>query len=88
MISNEVIRKIKHIEIQTNILVNNMFGGEYHSAFKGIGMEFNEVREYIPGDDIRNIDWNLTAKSILHVDDWKKMFEEIGYKGDFYWFVP
>ena len=62
MISKELIKKIKHIEIQTNILVNNMFGGEYHSAFKGIGMEFDEVREYIPGDDIRNIDWNLTAK--------------------------
>ena len=62
MITKELIKKIKHIEIQTNILVNNMFGGEYHSAFKGIGMEFNEVREYIPGDDIRNIDWNVTAK--------------------------
>ena len=62
MISKELIKKIKHIEIQTNILVNNMFGGEYHSAFKGIGMEFDEVREYMPGDDIRNIDWNLTAK--------------------------
>jgi len=62
MISNELIKQIKYIEIQTSILVNNMFGGEYHSAFKGIGMEFNEVREYIPGDDIRNIDWNLTAK--------------------------
>ena len=62
MISSNLAKKIKHIEIQTNILVNNMFGGEYHSAFKGIGMEFDEVREYIPGDDIRNIDWNLTAK--------------------------
>ena len=56
MISNEIIKQIKHIEIQTNILVNNMFGGEYHSAFKGIGMEFDEVREYSPGDDIRNIE--------------------------------
>ena len=73
MISNELIKKIKNIEIQTNILVNNMFGGEYHSAFKGIGMEFNEVREYIPGDDIRNIDWNVTAK---YQKPFIKVFEE------------
>ena len=73
MISNEIIKQIKHIEIQTKILVNNMFGGEYHSAFKGIGMEFDEVREYSPGDDIRNIDWNLTAK---YQKPYIKIYEE------------
>ena len=73
MISNDIIKKIKHIEIKTNILVNNMFGGEYHSAFKGTGMEFNEVREYLPGDDIRSIDWNVTAK---YQKPYIKIFEE------------
>lgn len=62
MLPRELIKKIKYIEIQTRHLVNDMFGGEYHSAFKGMGMEFAEVREYIPGDDIRNIDWNVTAR--------------------------
>ena len=88
MISNEIIKQIKHIEIQTKILVNNMFGGEYHSAFKGIGMEFDEVREYTPGDDIRNIDWNLTAKTIMSVDEWKLFFKKTGYQGDYFWFIP
>ena len=55
------------------MLVNNMFGGEYHSAFKGAGMEFNEVREYLPGDDIRSIDWNVTAK---YQKPYLKIFEE------------
>ena len=62
MLSNDIIKKIKYIEIKTKNLVNDMFGGEYHSAFKGSGMEFDEVREYIPGDDIRSIDWNVTAR--------------------------
>ena len=63
MIPLEIIRKIRLIEIKTKHIVNNIFGGEYHSAFKGMGMEFAEVREYYPGDDIRAIDWNVTART-------------------------
>jgi uncharacterized protein (DUF58 family) len=59
----ETIRKIRKIHITTNYLVNDIMTGEYHSAFKGLGMEFAEVREYQPGDDIRAIDWNVTARS-------------------------
>ncbi len=62
MLPKEIIQKVRYIEIQTRHLVNDIFGGEYHSAFKGMGIEFAEVREYIPGDDIRNIDWNVTAR--------------------------
>ena len=58
----ELLRKIRHIEIRTNRLVNDVFAGEYHSVFKGRGMEFDEVREYTPGDEIRTIDWNVTAR--------------------------
>ncbi len=63
MIPKELLRKIRHIEIRTTRLVNDLFGGEYHSVFKGQGMEFSDVREYIPGDEIRSIDWNVTARS-------------------------
>jgi len=59
---NEVLKKIRRIEIRTRRLVNDVFSGEYHSVFKGQGMEFDEVREYQPGDDIRSIDWNVTAR--------------------------
>ncbi len=62
MLPKEVIRKIRKIEIRTKRLVNDVFSGEYHSIFKGRGMEFMEVREYQPGDDIRIIDWNVTAR--------------------------
>jgi uncharacterized protein (DUF58 family) len=62
MIPKELIRKIRRIEISTNRLVNDVFSGQYHSTFKGQGMEFIEVREYQPGDDVRNIDWNVTAR--------------------------
>jgi uncharacterized protein (DUF58 family) len=58
----EVLKKIRRIEIRTRRLVNDVLSGEYHSVFKGQGMEFDEVREYQPGDDIRNIDWNVTAR--------------------------
>ena len=58
MIPREVLKKVKRIEIQTRGLVNNFFGGEYHSVFKGRGMTFSEVRQYQQGDDIRLIDWN------------------------------
>lgn len=63
MIPKEILKKVKRIEISTRGLVNQVFSGEYHSVFKGRGMEFAEVREYQIGDDIRNIDWNVTARS-------------------------
>ncbi|MFQ5559092.1 MAG: DUF58 domain-containing protein [Nitrospinota bacterium] len=63
MISKELIAKIRHIEIKSAKLVNSVFSGEYHSVFRGRGMEFSEVREYAPGDDIREIDWNVTART-------------------------
>ncbi|MCK5072260.1 MAG: DUF58 domain-containing protein [Bacteriovoracaceae bacterium] len=61
-LSEELLSKIKGIQIRALHLVNNAFSGEYVSAFKGRGIEFEEVREYIPGDDIRSIDWNVTAR--------------------------
>ncbi len=63
MLPEEIIRKIRGIEIRTNRLVNDLFSGEYHSVFKGRGIEFAEVREYDLGDDIRLIDWNVTART-------------------------
>src|SRR6185295_2952922 len=63
MIPKEILRKIRHIEIRTTRLVNDLFGGEYESVFKGQGIEFADVREYVPGDDIRTIDWNVSARS-------------------------
>ncbi|TAN35631.1 MAG: DUF58 domain-containing protein [Verrucomicrobia bacterium] len=62
MLAKEIIKKVRQIEIRTRHLVNDVFAGEYHSVFKGRGMEFQEVREYEPGDDIRSIDWNVTAR--------------------------
>ena len=62
MIPNDIISKVRHIEIRTKGLVNDLLGGEYHSVFKGRGMMFSEVREYQPGDDIRLIDWNVSAR--------------------------
>jgi uncharacterized protein (DUF58 family) len=62
MLSPELFRKIRRIEIHTRRLVNDVFGGEYHAIFKGRGMEFDEVRPYQPGDEIRTIDWNVTAR--------------------------
>lgn len=63
MIPREILSKVRQIEITTNRLVNEVMAGSYHSVFKGRGMEFEEVREYIPGDDIRTIDWNVTART-------------------------
>jgi uncharacterized protein (DUF58 family) len=62
MINKELFKQVRQIEIKTRGLVNHVFSGEYHSVFKGRGMEFSEVREYQLGDDIRNIDWNVTAR--------------------------
>ncbi|MCY4158202.1 MAG: DUF58 domain-containing protein [Bacteroidetes bacterium] len=73
MIPRELFAKIRRIEIRTKGLVNNVFGGEYHSAFKGRGIEFSEVRPYQVGDDIRSIDWNVTART---GETFVKIFEE------------
>jgi len=62
MLPKELLKLVRQIEIRTKGLVNQVFSGEYHSVFKGRGMEFSEVREYQFGDDIRNIDWNVTAR--------------------------
>jgi hypothetical protein len=61
-LSPELLQRIKAIQVKTNYLVNDIMAGEYVSAFKGRGMEFSEVREYQPGDDVRLIDWNVTAR--------------------------
>lgn len=61
MIPKELIKKIRQIQIYTSRAVNASFAGQYESVFKGRGMQFDEVREYMPGDDIRMIDWNVTA---------------------------
>ena len=60
--TQEVLKKIQRIEVLTRRLVDNVFAGEYQSTFRGQGMEFDEVREYQPGDEIRAIDWNVTAR--------------------------
>ena len=73
MDSNELLKKVRKIEIKTKGLSQNIFAGEYHSAFKGRGMTFSEVREYQYGDDIRDIDWNVTAR---HNRPYVKVFEE------------
>jgi uncharacterized protein (DUF58 family) len=62
MIPKELAKKIRYIQIYTSKAVNDVLAGEYHSVFKGRGMEFDEVREYTPGDEIRTIDWNVTAR--------------------------
>lgn len=62
METSEILKKVRQIEIKTRGLSNNIFAGQYHSAFKGRGMSFSEVREYQFGDDIRDIDWNVTAR--------------------------
>jgi len=62
VIPKEILDKVRLIEIRTRNMMNNLFAGEYHSVFKGRGMEFAEAREYQPGDDVRHIDWNVTAR--------------------------
>ncbi|MDP2652647.1 MAG: DUF58 domain-containing protein [Candidatus Omnitrophota bacterium] len=63
MIPKDVFQKVRRIQITTSRMVTDVFAGQYHSVFKGRGMEFDEVREYQPGDDIRSIDWNVTART-------------------------
>ena len=73
METSELFKKVRKIEIKTKRLTNNLFTGHYHSAFKGKGMLFSEVRKYVPGDDVRDIDWNVTAKLS---EPYIKIFEE------------
>lgn len=73
MDANELLKKVRKIEIKSRELSQNIFAGEYHSAFKGRGMMFSEVREYQYGDDIRDIDWNVTAR---HNHPYVKVYEE------------
>ncbi len=73
MIPREILKKVRRVEITTRGLVNEVFSGEYHSVFKGRGMDFAEVREYQYGDDIRSIDWNVTART---GHPFVKVFEE------------
>jgi uncharacterized protein (DUF58 family) len=61
--AKEILKKVRQIEIRTRRLVDSSMGGEYHSVFKGTGMDFDEVREYVPGDEVRRIDWNVTARN-------------------------
>lgn len=73
MDTTELLKKVRKLEIKTRDLSSHIFSGEYHSAFKGRGMSFSEVRAYMPGDDIRSIDWNVTARTgTPHI----KIFEE------------
>ena len=75
MIPKEIIKKVRHIEIRTKGLVNDLFGGEYHSIFKGRGMTFSEVREYVAGDDIRMIDTSFPG--------FRNIMKKIGAKIEF-----
>lgn len=73
MTTAEILKRVRRIEIKTKGLSNHIFAGEYHSAYKGRGMSFSEVREYTPGDDVKSIDWNVTAR-FSH--PFVKVFEE------------
>lgn len=73
MTTSDILKKVRELEIKSKRLTNHLFTGEYHSAFKGRGMSFKEVREYYPGDDPRFIDWNVSARMGNH---FSKMFEE------------
>ena len=73
MEANELLKKVRKIDIKTRGLSQNIFAGEYHTAFKGRGMTFSEVREYQYGDDVRDIDWNVTAR---HNHPYVKVYEE------------
>lgn len=78
MIPRELFRKIRHVEVRTRGLVDEVFGGEYHSAFKGRGIEFAEVRPYQIGDDVRAIDWNVSARTgEAHVKQFEEEREQI-----------
>ena len=73
METSDILKRVRQIEIKTRGLSNNIFAGQYHSAFKGKGMSFSDVREYQYGDDVRDIDWNVTARQNK---PYIKVFEE------------
>ena len=73
MNTKDLLKKVRKIEIKTRRLSDHVFGGEYHSTFKGRGMTFSEVRQYQFGDDVRSIDWNVTAR---YNEPFVKIFEE------------
>ena len=74
----EILKKVRQIEIKTGKLVSETFAGEYLSTFKGQGIEFSEVREYTPGDDIRAIDWNVTARTgTPYIKKYKQAHKEL-----------
>ena len=73
MDTKEILKKVRKIEIKTRRLSDHIFSGEYHTSFKGRGMTFSEVRQYQFGDDVRNIDWNVTAK---YNEPYIKVYEE------------
>jgi uncharacterized protein (DUF58 family) len=79
----EILRGGRQIEIRTRRAVQDILGGEYHSVFKGRGMEFDEVREYAPGDEIRDIDWNVTARTGRPFI--KRFVEERQQTSSFWW---
>src|ERR1043166_745976 len=73
MLSPEILRQIRHLEIRTSHLVTEVLAGDYQSTFKGRGMEFEESRVYVPGDDVRNIDWNTTARTgVPHMKSYRE----------------
>ena len=80
METSEILKKVRQIEIKTRRLSANIFAGQYHTAFKGKGMAFSEVREYQYGDDVRDIDWNVTAR---FNKPYIKVFEENGIHFDY-----
>src|SRR5215468_11793646 len=61
--ARKILKKVRQVEIRTKRLVSDTLAGQYHSVFKGRGMDFDEVREYVPGDEVRAIDWNVTART-------------------------
>ena len=63
MLPADVLRQVRRLHLRARRVVQTLLGGEYHSAFKGAGLSFEEVREYLPGDDVRTIDWNVTART-------------------------
>ena len=67
---NDILKRVRKIEIKTRGLSNEIFAGKYHTAFRGRGMSFSEVREYRPGDDVRDIDWNIIGGGMYKVELW------------------
>ena len=82
---NDILKRVRKIEIKTRGLSNEIFAGKYHTAFRGRGMSFSEVREYRAGDDVRDIDWNVTARSRKpHI----KIYEESVFRVRYRWQYP